>query len=395
MPYEIKFDKPPAGYCLTAARSEETVAVQAFEFTSTEDGQHFIQRVEGFPDELLRMVTKEISPSQVDHLLAVIRHDGSATVYVNELQLTSTIRPSRAIVKGERLTKDDIVEVGGLDVGVAIRPDVGFLFLFSVGWRKGLIYDFSPLILDRKPRSANCVSWFGQAYSYLLFQERFSLSDVDWDALFKAKWFPFAALSNRTIDDTIGHIRAGWGLSETISRVVNELEERVPRMLECWRTHPSFLPHVDILSRAVERYLSKDYVSCTALIYPRIEGILRTHHSSKGLPTKPSQGNLAKTAVAAKIEDERCLLLPHRFEAYLQDVFFAGFSPAASVIDVSRHSVAHGVASAAAFNEASAVIGLLVVHQLFYFLERSQKSSSLSRRDSTPQPGVAERTPGQ
>ena len=71
MPYEIKFDKPPAGYCLTAGRAEETVPVQAIEFTSTEDGPHFIQRVEGFPDEVLRMVsaTKEIAPSQVDHML--------------------------------------------------------------------------------------------------------------------------------------------------------------------------------------------------------------------------------------------------------------------------------------------------------------------------------------
>ena len=33
------------------------------------------------------------------------------------------------------------------------------------------------------------------------------------------------------------------------------------------------------------------------------------------------------------------------------------------------HSVAHGVAAAEKFNQKSAVIGILTVHQLFYFLE--------------------------
>ena len=33
------------------------------------------------------------------------------------------------------------------------------------------------------------------------------------------------------------------------------------------------------------------------------------------------------------------------------------------------HSVAHGVAAAEKFNQKSAVIGILTVHQLFYFLD--------------------------
>ena len=35
---------------------------------------------------------------------------------------------------------------------------------------------------------------------------------------------------------------------------------------------------------------------------------------------------------------------------------------------ISRDSVGHGVAAASAFDRKSALIGLLTVHQLFYFL---------------------------
>src|SRR5205807_3590384 len=105
----------------------------------------------------------------------------------------------------------------------------------------------------------------------------------------------------------------------------------------------SFSPHVDIFERAVERYRADDFVSCTALLFPRIEGLMRTHHTSLGVAAPPSPPNLAATAVASKISNDKCLLLPHKFTSYLQEVYFANFNPVAQDIDVSRHSVAHGV----------------------------------------------------
>ena len=53
--------------------------------------------------------------------------------------------------------------------------------------------------------------FLGQAYCHVLFQERFSLSDDDWNALFASKWFPFAGLRDETINDLVSHVRAGWG----------------------------------------------------------------------------------------------------------------------------------------------------------------------------------------
>jgi hypothetical protein len=372
MPYEIKFDMPPAGHAVSASRAEKSVEVQAIEFTSTEDGQHFINREEGFPNDILSMLApqRQFRPSQIDHMLAVIRVDGSTTVYVNELKLVSTVRVARAIEEGQWVSRDDIVDVAGLDPHVVIPPECGYMFLFSHGWRKALLYDYSPLILDRAPRGTDCVFLFGQAYAHLTFQERFSLSQGDWDALFRAKWFPFVGLSNPTIQDTINHIRAGWGLETIIERVVTEVTERLPALLNGWEAHPVFQSHVEVLRRAVDRYIAKDYLSCAGLLYPRIEGIMRSHYHTSMPPKKPKSGELVDAAVASRISNDHSLLLPHRFSEYLRNVYFAGFAPTATVASVSRNSVAHGIADVAELDEASATIAILVLHQLYYCIDR-------------------------
>ena len=191
------------------------------------------------------------------------------------------------------------------------------------------------------------------------------------------RWrFPFAGLANETIQDLIAHASAGWDLDLLTERIASEVKDRLPEILNDWRGHSTFAPHSAILERAGERFQNGDYVSCSGLLFPRIEGILRTNHTTSGAVCKPSPDNLTDGAVASKIHKDKCLLLPHRFARYLREVYFASFNPVAQSIDVARHSVAHGVADASNFNQKSAVIGILVVHHLFYCLEQRHASTS-------------------
>ena len=272
-------------------------------------------------------------------MLAICRRDGKVDVYVNELDLRLNVRSARSIEAGEYISKDDIADMESVELGVQISDDAGFLFVFSVGWRKGLFFDFGPILPDPQLRQYDIASALGQMYGQMLFQERLSISDAEWDALFSTKWFPFVGLSNEKIDALISHIRSGWDPDENLDDIVAETKSRVPQMLESWRKHPSFLPHFDLLERAVERFQNDDPVSCTALLFPRIEGILRTHHSIFDTQQPPRPENLTELAVAAKIENDKCLLLPRRFAAYLQDVYFANFDPDAENIEISRHNV--------------------------------------------------------
>ena len=366
MPFDINLEQLPAGYAITSARSGEFVKVRFRDFTSTEDGQQFIQRVESSTYDFLQ--PSLVNPSQVDHLLAVCRRDRRATVYVNELNYHKVVRTARSVKAGP-VTKDDIADVESLELGVHIPDDAGFLFLFSINWRKGLFFDYGPILPDPQLRQYDVAALLGQAYSHVLFQERFSITDDEWKALFAEQWFPFVGLRNQTIDKLISYIRSGWKCDEILDEIVLEVKSRVPKMLESWRKHPSFLQHIEILERAIERFLDDDTISCTGLLYSRIEGILRTNHLFVSTASTRKQKNLVESAIAAKIENEKCLLLPHRFASYLNDIYFANFESVAQDVPVSRNSVGHGVASVSEFNLKSSVIGILIVHQLFYLLK--------------------------
>ena len=370
MPVEIDLEKPLAGYLLSSVKEGEDAQIAYREFTSTEDGQHFIQRLEGIPNNILQRLPSQIYPSQVDHMLAICRRDGKADVYVNELDVHLHIRPAWSIKAGEVVSKDYFVDIESAKLGVQIPDDAGIIFLFSIGWRKGLFYDFEPISgQDPLPRQYDVSTVLGQAYCQVSFQERFSISDAEWDALFSTQWFLFMGLGHDMIETLISHIHSGWDPDENLDDIVSKTKSRASKMLDCWREHSSFMPHIDILERAVERFQDDDYMSCTGLLFPRIEGILRTHHTSLGTQSHPSPKNLTESAVASKIRNDKSLLLPQRFANYLQDVYFAHFSPNTPDINVSRHSIAHGVAAAEKFNQKSAVIGILTAHQLFYFLE--------------------------
>lgn len=377
MPFEIALEYPPSGYSRTFARPGELAEICFFEFTSTEDGQHFIQRLEGFPSEILQKLPTPVRPSEVDHMLAICHRNGKVDVYLNELDFIAHTRVAGPVEAGQRIMIDDVIDIAGLDLGVEIPNDSGFLLLFSVGWRKGLFYDFGPVGRpDPPPRRYDVVNAFGQAFCHVQFQERFSISDDEWRALREAQWFPFAGLRNNTINSLISCIRAGWDPDENLDAIVAEVKDRVPSMVDGWRNNSSFLPHIEIFERAVERFQNDDYMSCTVLLFTRIEGLLRTHHSSLGSAASPRPKNLAKSAVASMAANEKCLLLPRHFADYLNDVYFQNFDPNDTEIEVSRHSVGHGVASAGKFDRKSAVISILIVHQLFYLLGSDESSSS-------------------
>ncbi len=252
-----------------------------------------------------------------------------------------------------------------MDTSVSIPTDAGVVLVFSVGWRKVLFYDFGPFLPDSPPRLFDLRAAIGHCYAHVSFQERFSITEEEWSTLCASKWFPFVGLGNETIKKMLNHLRAGWDLDD----LTDQVQGKLPAFLSSWKRHPFFVGHTEILDRAAERFGAKDFVSCTGLLFPRIEGVLRSNHAFSGSPDKPSQESLCSSAVRVTAGRSGCLLLPKMFEKYLREVYFAAFDPTDTSIDVSRNSVGHGVASPSSFSAKAAAIGVLVVNQLFHCFE--------------------------
>jgi hypothetical protein len=381
MPYEITLTNVTAGIAVSSGKPGERVSVAVRDFSSSEDGDAFIRLLEGFPSELLARIPDGISPrpSTIDHMLAVIRQDKTATIYVNELPLLITTQLKRNIKKkkGDLILVDGIVDIQALELGIVLIPEnAGVLFLFSVNWRKGLFYDFTSLRSDAEPRDYDFEALVGRYYGYLVFQDRFKLTDEEWQKLFEEQWFLFVTLKSSTIHQMLNHVRNGWAVNDLLEKISSELTIGLNDIVAAWKQNPLFTPHIALLQHAVDRYKEQDFISSTAILYPRIEGIMRNLYEMAGNKGAMSQKNLVTSIVHPTGTDEHgiSLLLPQMFRKYLSDVYFQDFIPGKEA-PVSRNSVGHGVANPKDFSLKNATIGLLIVDQLSYFLPIEHFSS--------------------
>lgn len=356
---------------MNLARGGENVQVCMREFTSSEDGDIFISRLEGLSDIILSHLSAHVKPSMIDHLLAVILPDKTATIYVNELSFATTMRPRRAIKKGEPIFQQDILDVERLHIqNVEIPKNAGIMLLLSCGWRKGLYYDLEPLhVKEASKRDYDLELLLGQFWTYLAFQDMFKIEQATWDKLFSQQWFPFICLGYPLVKKIIGHARAGWDIDELMPEIQAETNNLFSVENNIWSNNQYFAPHKPIIEKAIERYQSKDHVSAASILYPRIEGVMRSYFSKACLTEKPSSANLSRELIQKDAEKRHScsLFLPDKFHQYLDNIYFANFVPGSSP-DVSRHSVAHGEARADAFNLKSSTIGLLILYQMALFL---------------------------
>ena len=376
MPFEITFKQLPAGYCVNAARPGEMAQVRTREFVSSEDGDRLITCLEGVSDFILSELPVRVSPSSIDRLLAVIRPDMTGTVYINELELIVDMMARRSLKSGERVFPRDILDIRRMTIGNATIPaDAGFMMVMSSGWRKGFYYDLAPLHAPGKPeRDYDVELLLGQYWSYLTFQDLLKIEEPTWQEMYRQRWFPFICLGYPLLERMVEHARAGWEIDELLPAVQAELDTILVDATGVWRAIPDFQSHLALLECAIERYQSGDHVSAASILYPRIEGVMRSYFSSAGFTDTPSGPNLAREVVQkdAARRHACCLFLPEKFREYLEQVYFAHFTPGSSP-DVGRHSVAHGEARAEDFSLKSSAIGFLTLYQVALFLSVESK----------------------
>jgi hypothetical protein len=218
-----------------------------------------------------------------------------------------------------------------------------------------------------------------QHYAYLGFQHLFKITDDEWDKLFCSQWFPFISLRESTVKDMIGNLRSGFDLDDLTERVSGEFDPSLPDKLNAWSSNAYFLPHIRAFERAVERHREGDYLSSTSILFPRLEGLMRTYHLTVNNPVEPSQNNLI-TSIIGECDlatNAYSLFLPKNFRRYLKEVYFARFDPR-NPTELSRNTVSHGVAPIKKLSLKSSLIGLLILDQLFYYLRPQVRSEAVS-----------------
>jgi hypothetical protein len=372
--FDIQLDDLFVGYSMASCRPGEYFWMAQKEFVSSEDGDLLIGRLEGLPSLLLNKIAQIhktiIIQSSISNMLAILRQDKTVTIYINA-PMKGLIQVKKSVDAGQAIYRDDIADVRTLVFQDIDIPDgVGVMVLFSVGWRKGLFYDLVSLSDKTIKRDYDLSHLLGGYYAYLSFQERFKISDSEWQSLLKNGWFPFITLNNDLINSIINHNRAGWNIDDLLPKIQTDVLKRLPVGLKSWANIKAFAPHMAFISKATEHYQNNDFISCISVLFPRIEGIMRAFQSIQGQPEKAKQKDLTDTVLSPAVnpkDHKFSPLLPLRFHQYLTEVYFADFDPTQKDNTLSRHTVGHGVATKENFNLKGSTLGFLILDQLSYY----------------------------
>jgi hypothetical protein len=372
MPYEITLKEKPMGYARGSALEGETATVVARQFLSSEDGEAFFKRMDGWPSTIIAALPPEggVAPPNVDHLVALIRTDLTATVYINELKQIMRIRSAGALDQGQEIRESDIADVIELQFeGLQVPPDVGLIVVFSYQWRKGLFFDFSPFHNSAYERPYDLGQLLGAAFAYIMNQTPFRLTEQDWEFVFQSGWFPFTSLPLDLRRSLLEFGRSRMEIDLLQPKVKKFLETDLTRLVESWSRKAPYAAHIDLLKHAADEFAEGDFMSAISLVMPRIEGLMRDVHASVAAQEKASPRNLTERLLDGRRAElhEYSWLLPARFIQFLYEWYFANFQPGQST-KFSRHSVAHGVASMTDFNEKTACVAFLTLDQMFWLL---------------------------
>lgn len=370
------------GFALRSSRGSEGGAPVVFrEFVTSEDGERLVQRLEQISQVVLSNAppSARVAESQIDHLVALFHLGGRVEVWINEPGFRAKAKVKRDVSAGEAVMRDDIADVAQLEpMGITFPRDAGYVVLFSVGWRKGLAFDFAPLIPAEQfapggpPTLGDVPTLLGGLYTYLLFRNRFIMTEDEWARFFTERWFPFVGLPAALIDEMTQRARDGWPLDEMLPKVVEAVRAGLPGLRALIAAAPLFERHRRILGDALNAFNRREYQLAAAAIYPLVEGVLREHHAIQGKGA-PKPEALATTATTQASIPAHSLLLPFRFKSYLTDVFFGfeDFSDPTKVTRATRHAVSHGVASDELLDEKAATLGVLLLQQLAFLLPGS------------------------
>ena len=296
--------------------------------------------------------------------------------YVNEIRVVVRAKAQKVsppgIKAGQEVFEDDIADIDGVELldsknnPIDIPPDCGFAALLSCGWRKALYFDFSVLGPNGRPRSEDLRKLFGTMYSRMMFQHLLSIPDGQWQRLIAWGWFPFIGLKGADRKGLIGWATEGRKPDGFLADIAHRFTEDLEARIDLWEKHDYFKDRIEFLSRAKERLDAGDFISAISVLYPQIEGVLRSLFTDEN----PNDHAKQDSMVTNLVENKHSLsaLLPERFQDYLLKVYFRDFDVATGEIPLSRHTIAHGISNPKDYDFVTVAVGFMVLDQISHFL---------------------------
>lgn len=369
-------ENPLVGFCLDSvdnsqgADGDKSVSVLSRGFFTSDDGAILYTYLDGLFDCFRPALRGAgIREEAIDNCLINIVDNTSATIWVNFATRLQTIAKA-AITAGQEATLNNIADVREASFPEFEMPTRGAIaYTFQHGWRRGLYFDFSMIHEEPNRALEDFSSLAGSLHAALIFRERIKMEPEVLGRMFTTGWFPFIRLPHDLALGLYRHFELGWDHSSVESEIVRVVGPSLPSLLESWSRKAPFAPHLDIITQAVRHFVNGDYAATSALVLPKIEGILRTLNLGRG--ARPSARDL-RDNLLARVRTQVTgvsAFLPEAFVRYLEDFYYAGFNLDTNELPPSRHAFMHGVGPDRELAKpAYALKLLLAIDQLFFYV---------------------------
>lgn len=376
--FNVTCEGPLVGFSIEAKRTTkngEQVKICQQAFLTDNNGDFFYACLDQISKIFLRdwIIRERRNESSINNCLILISGENSAKVYINIPTVMNIIARKR-IEAGDPVTREhiaDIREIVLTDPEVEEASYLGIIYIFSVGWRRGLYYSLASTIKGEPTivGNSNMKTLFASFYAYMIFPEIYRIFPEIKEELIRNGWFPFIRILGRNFDSLCEAIKHDFPLSDISLEIVDSFDKQsFNDMFNAWMKKDLFRNHKTIIRKGIDEFLEGDYISSIHILYPRIEGLMR--HIYLGEEEKVSSINLAKkiASIGKQKTNEFGLFLPDDFKEYLQRFYFSSFDLEKGDINLSRHSLAHGVAKESDFNKIRAFQAILILDQISFYI---------------------------
>jgi len=306
---------------------------------------------------------------------------------VNDFPVILEIKVKRDIEKGQLITQREIADIRSVRFPeVELSNTDKLVYVFKVGWRFGLVFDFTASGLTSKhpPVSAAALDidqiqvLIGDLYRYLSFYSMYRIIETETNRFEEMQvdgWFPFVETLPNDFSAIADAYANKFDFDNRVSSIVDRFDEmRIREISERWWKNEHFAAKRKLIEAGVNAYLQDTpdgYVNCIKNLFSEVEGLLRSiYRTDTGKGQMKTHQFLQHMAEKARLAagSEYSLLLARPFLEYLEAQAFRNFDVEKGDVPLSRHTSGHGEANPNLYTKARALQVILILDQLHFFL---------------------------
>jgi len=367
----LKKTRPLSGFAATDILPKSFGWILTRAFVCSDDPAFYL-----YCDQISKMFLTSHFVDNICNYLILAHRDSSVDVYVN-FPFQAKMMTKREAKAGEPIYQNDIADIAELRFpGIDIKENDSFVFCFKKGWKFGLFFDFSPADGKSSLDFEHLFHDLGGHYRYLAFQELYLILENEqlFEPMFADGWFPFIQLLGGDFEELAKCCKRKANLSSDLPVFLKRFDRnRIYSFADRWWKNPLFKSKQKILEAGIEAYLLETeagYINCVKTLYSEIEGIVRISYvREKGKdPTFKELMEYVEKKAEGKFGARGSLGLSDVFFRYLKEVVFKDFDLKTGKVDLSRHTVSHGVADEKEYTKVKALQAILVIDQMYFYL---------------------------